>query len=234
VEPGIGHLLFSHRDANGDDVILRELAAVNGDSIRNAKEMKKAVATRTEVDMFAQTYRREPLFRKWFDGKYGHEAYVKMIQDKDFKAIKSAQTEWRVIVDRRNAELLQHIKDTENWAPDFYFANKAEIDGLELNNKQHADSKIVKEYRQFLKKQTPEIQARYATASDDIYVIPEKTVRADKPQNIERRAKAGKPAQDAQVEAAATPNRQPSSLRRPVREEKHYMSAFARASYLME
>jgi pimeloyl-ACP methyl ester carboxylesterase len=202
VEPGVGHMIFAHRDAEGNDIILRELAAINGDDIRNAKEMKKSLPQKMEIDIFAQKYRLEPLFKKWLDAKAGPDGYLKLLKERDMKAIKALQTEWKGVIENRNLSLMKNIKATEQWAPEFYAEHKAEIDALDLSKPHTADvSSIVSTYREFLKTVKAEDREKYAMTDAGVFIVPEKAPKAPK----EGKQKGEKPAVAEKVPAGEKP-----------------------------
>ncbi|MFL5811948.1 MAG: alpha/beta fold hydrolase [Bdellovibrionia bacterium] len=216
VEPGVGHMIFAHRDAEGSDIILRELAAINGDDIRNAKEMKKSLPQRVEIDIFAQKYRLEPLFKKWLDAKAGPVGYLTMLKERDMKAIKALQTEWKSVIENRNLSLMKNIQATEQWAPEFYAEHKAEIDALDLSKPHTADvSAIVSTYREFLKTVRAEDREKYAVTDTSVFIVPEKTPKppkegkqqkGEKPVVTEKAPAGEKPAEEQKSAAEQKPD----------------------------
>jgi len=153
IEPGVGHYIFAHSDAEGQDVVLRSILKANNESILEEKALKKAYSEKVQrsvVDMFAIKYSKDVFFKSFIDEqaaleKLAPEAFLaKMVSENDTKNAQNLMKIFDDLVRFRMEELNKHIKATENWAPDFFQANKEEIDAL--GSKGHDGTRVQSKY----------------------------------------------------------------------------------------
>jgi hypothetical protein len=203
IEPGVGHYIFAHQDAQGQDVVLRSILRANGESLLDEKEIKKAVSqklntTRTTIDQMVSRYSREIFFRDWLDrearkeGMSGQELLVKMMREDDKKGVQKLSQAFQTVEKQRTDALNSNIKNTVNWAPQFYNDNKALID--QLGNKGFDPLQIQTKYLNFLITQNEEVIAKHAVVDPSVYVVPEKPVpqggpRREQQQGGDRRSR---------------------------------------------
>ncbi len=185
IEPGVGHYIFAHQDAKGQDVVLRSILHANGESLLDEKEIKKAVsqklnATRTPIDQMVVRYSREIFFREWLDmearkqGMSGQELLAKFMREDDKKSVQKLAQAFQTVEKQRTDAMIVNIKNTANWAPQFYSENKALID--QLGNKGFDSLQIQTKYLNFLKTQSEEVISKHAVVDSAVYVVPEKPV----------------------------------------------------------
>jgi pimeloyl-ACP methyl ester carboxylesterase len=150
IEPGAGHLIFNHLDANGHDVMLRELLRSIGYDIKDETALRKQTAERrnNDLDKVAISYSREPFFKRWFDSTFGEASLSKAIETKDQSIGTKILSAWKSFESKRIEDVFGHIRDTKNWAPQFYNANKELIDPI--GTKGYDGTKILIAYRKFL------------------------------------------------------------------------------------
>lgn len=172
IEPGVGHMIFAHQDAKGQDVILREVLAVNGDSLDQAKELKAAASARTLTDaqQVAQRYAREALFRTWVKVKYGADKIKELLASGDAKTAQTLGRDFKITMAKRDEALAKNIAKTKEWAPEFYNAHHEDIDALPKNL-----DRISSDYVKYLETLTPEQRAAHAMATEEVYALPERT-----------------------------------------------------------
>lgn len=179
VEPGVGHYIFEHKDANGHDVILRELLRVDGESLNNEKELKAtANYNKLSDDLeMARRYARDPFFRSWVDATQGGlQAITTMMEQGDLVTARRLSNNYaRYVEAQRDRIVVENIIRTQTWNPDFYNANKTEIEALNPQKPRPSDG-LINKYVALLETLTPEQRSQYASATKDIYVIPEKQI----------------------------------------------------------
>lgn len=190
IEPGVGHYIFNHRDAQGQDVVLRSVLKADGESLANEKELKKAMAQRMAQrgaqEVLATRYTKEPFFRKWVDaeakkqGTTGASLVETFMKTEDKKTAQSMLTNFMTVERQRVEVMNKNIKATANWAPDFYAENKAAIDTL--GDKGVDQTGIQAKYHAYLKT-LPESQVNaHAVSGEDVFVLPVKAERPPRPE----------------------------------------------------
>lgn len=181
IEPGIGHYIFNHKDSLGQDVVMRSVLKANGESLLNEKEIRKQVAqrfaNRPDYELLALRYQKEPFFRKWMDteaakaGIPAIEQVKKFVATDDKKGAREILNNYMVVERQRMQAFNDNIKATANWAPEFYAENKVAIDALGAKG----DHSVVQaKYVTLLQTRTPEELRKHASATKDVYLIPEK------------------------------------------------------------
>lgn len=177
IEPGVGHYIFEHKDANGHDVILRTFLSLAGDDVANEKELRKAqaqvVSTRTTAEVVASNYSKNLFFRNWVNTRMGgFDTIREMIANQDAKRANQMQKDYGFVEKNRETALLENIKATEQWAPEFYAANSEAIGRLGM--KGFEGSATIKLYQNYLKTLTPEARYDHARAPESIFDPPKK------------------------------------------------------------
>lgn len=182
VEKGVGHYIFAHQDEHGHDVIMREVLAANGESLANEKEIKKEIsarlAARPQQELLATRYSKDLFFKKWFDleakkqGMTGQALVVKLLTDGDRKTSQNMLNTFNIVDKQRMEAMFNNIKNTQNWAPEFYKENQAAID--QLGTKGFDPLSIQTKYLNFLRNQPEEKLIAHASVSESVFVVPEK------------------------------------------------------------
>lgn len=133
MEPNVGHLVHSHNDVNGHDLVLREILAANGESIANYKDIVDSVSKErkkilTEIDQGIHKQQLEPFFREWLAGTYGAD-YIKTIsqmnESEGITMIRRVLADFKKFEDWRSAMILTHLQEIHH---PFYMENKEQMD----------------------------------------------------------------------------------------------------------
>ena len=203
IEPGVGHYIFNHKDANGHDVVLRSVLRANGENLAQEKEMRRVVsdrmAQRPSYDLMALRYSKEPFFRAYVDrlareqGKSGMDVVQGLRQSDDKKGATQILTNFLTVERQRVEALNANIKNTAQWAPDFYRENKTAIDAL--GEKGNDQTTIQAKYLAYLETKPRDFVRQHANVPESVFVIPEKGPRP---------AQAGGAAQAVPPEMKAT------------------------------
>ena len=191
IEPGVGHYIFGHQDAQGQDVVLRSILKANNESLLDEKEIKKQVSLRMQnrpsYDTLALRYSKEPFFRDWMDeeakkmGTTSQNLIAQFVKNQDKKEAQTFITKFTDVEKQRVDALNENIKATEKWAPAFYEENKAAIDALGTRGVDQTN--IRAKYLAYLKTLPEDVVNSHAVSSPAVYVIPERAPRPD-PQNF--------------------------------------------------
>ncbi len=182
IEPGVGHYIFNHRDAHGHDVVLRSVLRANGESLAQEKELRRVVtdrmAQRPAYDLMALRYSKEPFFRAYVDrlaseqGKSGMEIIQGFRQSDDRRNAQQMMTNFMTVERQRVEALNTNIRNTAQWAPDFYRENRAAI--VALGEKGNDQTTIQAKYLALLEGQPREVVRQHASVPESVYVIPER------------------------------------------------------------
>jgi pimeloyl-ACP methyl ester carboxylesterase len=183
IEPGVGHYIFAHNDANEHDVVLRSILRANNESLNDEKAMRSAVvdknAKRSAGENVAGKFSKDIFFRDWLEREArlkhnmsGQEFVAKVLNDDDKKAANKLLLDFRLVENNRVEQLNKNIARTHEWAPIFFEKNRAAIE--KLNERGFDPSGLHKAYLDFLANVPKEIRAKYSVADDAIYVVPEK------------------------------------------------------------
>lgn len=124
IEPGIGHYLFDHTDANGFNVVTRELLQVDNETPENIKKIEDIVRESKKADtpnvQLALKYAQDSIFRSWADLAFGEGNIPRMAKNQ------SDANSRKILADFINAQkdrekiIYLKILDTKNTHPDFY------------------------------------------------------------------------------------------------------------------
>jgi pimeloyl-ACP methyl ester carboxylesterase len=177
IEPGVGHYIFEHRDENGHDVILREMLALDEQTLFNEKQLKAEAKAqvKNELEEVLVRYGRETLFRAYVDSNLGGPTGLhRLIAQGDIKVARKIILDFtRFILPQRERAMIDNIINTKNWNPSFYGENKAEIDAIDLKKPAISDQLLAK-YLTLVESMTPEQRAHYATVPKSVLVVPER------------------------------------------------------------
>lgn len=189
IEPGVGHYIFDHTDANGHDVVLREILAIAGQSLENEKQLKKEAKERkySNTEQLLMRYQKEPFFQKWMDEhRGGKERLLKAFNKKNEQEAIELGKEFQQVMDQRMTAIYNNIRETKNWAPDFFEANKEAIE--KLGTKGTDSAPLVKTYAEYLKNVPQQKLKKYAFANQDtLYVTPTTIKNIGKSSETEKR-----------------------------------------------
>ncbi len=114
LEPKVGHLVQSHTDSDGHDLVLRELLKVAGENISDSKTIsgqtkKKREATLSEFDLAVHKTVLDPFFKGWLGKTYG-ENY--------FQSIRTDSERTRLV-----RKVLGDYKKFDSWRQDLVLKN---------------------------------------------------------------------------------------------------------------
>lgn len=177
-EPGVGHYIFEHLDENGHDVILRELLALDGESIANEKSLKQEAIKENEMNEvydLAKRFSRDNAMKSFVISNYEGAVTIRnILQSSDLSLAKKIQMDFsRYVTPQREVALIENIVNSKRWAMDFYKQNEAEIVAIDLKKPKVSDS-LLNKYLELLE-QTPEnVLRNYALAPENVFTIPEK------------------------------------------------------------
>ncbi len=136
VEPGIGHYLFEHQDANGNNVVLRELLVGTGISPVNLKETIRDMTTAVRAEnknihapgQLAKKYAQDSIFRAWADLTYGPRTTMKTANQGLDALSQKILDHYQVAQKEREMELYHRVLNTKTTHPEFYDKYKHIID----------------------------------------------------------------------------------------------------------
>lgn len=179
IEPGVGHYIFEHKDANGNDVIIRSMLDIAGESITREKELKAESTFGPMVDHveIVRKYAREPFFKAWIDSMSGgKEKILKLMEDGDTVTSRKMLTDYsRFVIANRDRAMIQNIVNTKVWHPKFYEQNRAEIDAIDLSKpKVTISDGLINKYYAALEQMTPIARSMFPVTSNAVFAIPEK------------------------------------------------------------
>lgn len=182
IEPGVGHYIFNHTDANGHDVVLRSVLKAGGDDIAKEKELRRdfteRMARRANYELFAVRYQKEPFFRNYVDrlaaseGKTGIEIVQDLIKSQDRVRSQDILGDYLKVEAQRTTALNANIKKTQKWAPSFYQENREAIEALGIQG--NDPTPLHSKYLAFLEKQSPSEVRQHTSVPDSVFVLPKK------------------------------------------------------------
>ncbi|MBL7557378.1 MAG: alpha/beta fold hydrolase [Bdellovibrionaceae bacterium] len=155
MEPGVGHLIHSHTDVNGQDLILREILAANGEQIADAKEIADSVNKErkkilTEIDQGIHKQKLEPFFREWLAGTYGSD-YIKtlmtMSESDGTALVRRVLGDFKKFEDWRATVILANLKESRH---PFYIDNQEQMDSTISSKNLNERTKFVNAYYIYL------------------------------------------------------------------------------------
>lgn len=156
LEPNVGHLVHSHIDSNGHDLVLREILAANGESIADSKSITDSVAKSrknalTERDLALQKQLLETFFQDWLKETYGSEYLRNLHASPD--EVEATKLARRVLAD---------FKKFEDWRTDlilidlqkkihpFYIQNKEKIESVIKTKNLNERTQVINAYYIYL------------------------------------------------------------------------------------
>ena len=187
IEPGVGHYIFNHKDANGHDVVLRSVLRANGENLNQEKELKKAfaarMAERPSYDLLALRYEKEPFFRAYVkrlaakEGKDPKDLVRGLREGEDKKTAQTILADFLTVERQRVEALNANIRSTESWAPEFYKENRGSINGL--GDKGTDQTTVQAKYLAYLESLPRQMIEKHARVPESVFVLPEKAVRPE-------------------------------------------------------
>jgi pimeloyl-ACP methyl ester carboxylesterase len=144
VEPGIGHYLFNHVDSTGQNVVMREILALVGESARDIKgqaHRRSQEMQRNWIDEMWQRYATNGLFRSWADKTVGPREFANAIARRDENLLKSLEARYSLERDQRMAELRQLALRVADRSPGFAARYAGPLADIRAGRK--ADSSIL-------------------------------------------------------------------------------------------
>jgi pimeloyl-ACP methyl ester carboxylesterase len=157
IESGVGHYLFDHRDEKGNNVVLRELLAVDGKTPEDQKSLflqtREVFNNHAHAEKIAIKYAQEPLFRAWTDLRFGTGKIVAYNFRKKEAYAKSILDDYIIAEKIREEEIYRHALALKETNPIFYEKNK---DYLDKANPKKVDNTIFYPYLYFLQAQLPD------------------------------------------------------------------------------
>ena len=156
-EPGIGHYLFDHQDANGINVVTREFLLTAGFKPEQIKMMIEEVRANAELVLPSERvglkYVQDPLFKAWADKTYGKGKIPKISNQHSDGLADKILTEYRFALKKREEEIYQKILATKETHPEFYQKYQKTIDG---HNPKKVDMTLFPQYfSEIVAAQTP-------------------------------------------------------------------------------
>lgn len=139
IEPGIGHYIFNHNDSNGHNVVMREVLALDGESLKNEKKIKEETGirfeTRNEAQKLAFKYHTDPLFQAWVDLNISSQLPRAVLDRNNIELAKTILAKYDLAREERDRGILNQILDTQETMPRFYQAHKDRIESLRKSGK---------------------------------------------------------------------------------------------------
>lgn len=156
LEAKVGHLVHSHIDDQGNDLVIREILAANGESASDSKEISDNISKErkkilSELDQAIQKQLIEPFFREWLTETYQLDFLTKLLKNPD--PVYSTKIARRVISDFKKFEeyrldsILLYLKETQS---EFYFLNQSQIDKTISNKNLNERTQIINQYFNYL------------------------------------------------------------------------------------
>lgn len=156
LEPGVGHLVQSHTDKNGQDLVLREVLLANGEDPSKMSEMasdisKKRKSRTSEIEQALQKQKTEPFFRSWLMHTYGSEFLIQQFNsDNTIQAtsyVRRALADFKGFEEWRLDRILIDLKQKND---PFYLENNLEIDALISHANLNQRTKLINRYYAYL------------------------------------------------------------------------------------
>lgn len=146
-EPGIGHYLFDHVDANGVNVVTREFLMALGYKSEQIKAMIEEVRYAAEnvlpSERMGMKYAQDPLFKAWADKTYGKGRIAKIANQHSDGFADKVLSDYRSALKTREEEIYKKILATKETHPDFYQKYQKIIDG---HNPKRVDMTLFPQY----------------------------------------------------------------------------------------
>jgi hypothetical protein len=156
MEPEVGHLVHSHIDKNGHDLVIREILKANSESVENSYDITETVSKErkkilTEVDQALQKQLLEPFFKAWLNETYGLSFLAGLVREKDeiegTKLARRVLSDFKKFEDWRHEIILHNLKDSQNA---FYIENQEKIDANIKTKTLNERTQIINAYYFFL------------------------------------------------------------------------------------
>jgi pimeloyl-ACP methyl ester carboxylesterase len=171
VEPGVGHLIFKHNDAEGRDMVIREILGMAGADYADINKMSHETGKRFNRPFHERlllSYQTDPFFRQFVDERYSKFQITVLQNRKDEPSAKLLFDQYRVFKAYREELLFKNIFATKEWAPEFYEANKEAIDNYDKSKR----DVLLARYFDFLASAPPHIASRAVIPKEALQNIP--------------------------------------------------------------
>ncbi|MFZ3231205.1 MAG: alpha/beta fold hydrolase [Pseudobdellovibrio sp.] len=137
IEPGIGHYIFDHTDANGINVVTRELLLTAGENPSNTKKLIESTKAQNSLlhpsSQLGKKYIQDPLFKFWVDANYGKGKAILIHRNSQDSIASKILKEFEIAQESREKEIHMKILNSQTEFPDFYNKYKNYIEGLKPN-----------------------------------------------------------------------------------------------------
>lgn len=137
IEPGIGHYIFNHTDANGINAVNRELLLLVDEDPKQMKNLYEAIKSESSLlhqsGRLGKRYAQDPIFKDWADRYYGPKKALQVASNKQDGLATKMMKEFDLAQIEREKEIHLKIMNTKTTHPDFYNKHKSYIDGLNSN-----------------------------------------------------------------------------------------------------
>jgi len=147
IEPGIGHYLFDHVDANGYNVVTREVMLALGENPADYKKLVEETRLRDSNHTASETlkikYAQDPHFRAWATIRFGEGNVFKLASRQNDALAKKVMDEYVIALKMREEALFQKILAAKETEPEFYAKYK---DLLDKANPKRVDTTLFVPY----------------------------------------------------------------------------------------
>lgn len=133
IEPGIGHYIFDHRDAQGRNAVMREVLALDGADAGRISETVKEIANARQkppVEQIAFNYATDRIFQAWVNTTVSRGEFLKSVERRDERFLKMVELNYTEARAAREAQIVNRILETADRDPEFYARYKKVIDGM--------------------------------------------------------------------------------------------------------
>jgi pimeloyl-ACP methyl ester carboxylesterase len=149
IEPGVGHYLFEHVDANGHHVITREIMLALGENPADYKklvdETKQREANHVASEKLQLKYAQDAQFRAWGTSRFGEGQLLRLARRHNEVLSKRITDEYILALKAREENIYQKILKTKETAPEFYNRYQQQIDA---SNPKKVDTLLFMPYLQ--------------------------------------------------------------------------------------
>lgn len=132
IEPDIGHYLFGHLDKNGNDTVLREMLRIIGIDVSDYKSLVKEFSSKKSSRITPSLELKylmdsNKLFQSWAAHNVTLRQINSIIKNRNEKTAASILAKYILIYESRLKTIIEKIKMTQEWAPQFYNQNATAI-----------------------------------------------------------------------------------------------------------
>lgn len=132
IEPGIGHYLFDHVDANGYNVVTREIMLALGENPADFKKIAEETRSRdsnhTAAEALKIRYVQDPHFKAWAALRFGENNVFKLANRQNDALAKKITDEYIIALKMREEAIYLKILSLKETEPEFYSKYKELFD----------------------------------------------------------------------------------------------------------